>query len=73
LLALVAEWSQPIPIDARLNHLSNGGGLNGTSLLNKGVTVFDDGVQDSLFGGAGDDWFMPWASDRVVSKSKRDR
>jgi Ca2+-binding RTX toxin-like protein len=73
LLAILAEWSQPIPIDARLAHLSSGGGLNGTNLLNKGATVFDDGVQDFLFGSIGDDWFMPWASDIALGKSTRDR
>jgi hypothetical protein len=73
LLSLLAEWGRSIPIDTRLAHLSQGGGLNGTSLLKKSVSVFDDGVQDTLCGGIGDDWFMPWASDVTIGRSKRDR
>jgi hypothetical protein len=73
LLALLAEWKRPVSIDLRLAHLANGGGFNGTSLLNKGVTVFDDGARDVLCGGVGDDWFVSWASDLATGKGKRDR
>jgi YVTN family beta-propeller protein len=55
---IMDEWSRPDQTYAqRTNHLLNGGGLNGSRVLNR-TTVFDDSAVDTLFGGDGDDWFF---------------
>jgi hypothetical protein len=41
----------------RVANLTNGGGLNGTTVLNL-TTSFDDGVVDTLRGRTGLDWFF---------------
>jgi hypothetical protein len=41
----------------RVAHLVNGGGLNGSVLLND-QTVHDEGACDRLTGSAGRDWFF---------------
>ena len=43
----------------RIDHLRNGGGLNGSFLLNSG-TVVHDAYIDDLTGSSGSDWF--WAN-----------
>jgi len=67
LLALLAEWARAdrgITYATRVDHLRNGGGLNGAFLLN-GSTVFDDGDPDSLNGQGGFDWFWAMGADTV--------
>jgi Ca2+-binding RTX toxin-like protein len=58
-LALVLkEWSRSdISYAARIGHLQNGGGLNGSARLNSS-TVQDDQSVDILTGGLGQDWFL---------------
>jgi hypothetical protein len=43
----------------RIDHLRNGGGLNGAFLLNTGTVAHDNSV-DVLVGSSGLDWF--WAN-----------
>jgi hypothetical protein len=57
LLALLQEWTRTDEtFGDRIDHLRNGGGLNGPYQLNAS-TVADDGVADTLTGGFGQDWF----------------
>src|SRR5262249_58317241 len=51
--AIMAEWARADrSYDQRINDLRQGGGLNGTFVLNKN-TVLDDGALNVLTGGAG--------------------
>ena len=36
-------------------------------------SVFDDGRNDTLFGGGGSDWFIIGTKDKIKDKSKHDR
>jgi hypothetical protein len=62
--AIFAEWTSADSLSTRKNDILNGGGLNGHFLLtpianaNHPATVFDDGVVDQLFDGAGLSWFF---------------
>ena len=52
------EWiDDTIPYLVRVDHLTNGGGKNGTTVLNA-TTVLNDGVVDDLRGGNGADYFI---------------
>jgi Ca2+-binding RTX toxin-like protein len=79
LLAILAEWTQPTPIDDRISNLQNGGGANGPyvldrySLASPGGTVYDDAEEDELRGGADGDWFLGFASDLVHDQGPHDR
>ena len=67
LFALLAEWNSPRTLAERIANLRTGAGplLAGRKLV-KGETVFDDGVQDVLTGGAGNDWlFFLMGEDQV--------
>ena len=58
LFAVMGEWTRTdADFGTRVNHLKNGDGLNGTSLVNS-LTVHDDGAADVLTGSAGQDWFL---------------
>ncbi len=65
LIAIMAEWDRtdldgpgdPTGYQARVGHLLNGGGLNGTSLLN-GSTFHSNGGGNTLTGAAGLDLFF---------------
>ncbi|MEX2214667.1 MAG: right-handed parallel beta-helix repeat-containing protein [Phycisphaeraceae bacterium] len=64
LVAIAAEWnSVQIGLSAqddylrRINNLKFGGGLNGSFVFND-LTVFEDGVKDTLQGKKGLDWFI---------------
>jgi hypothetical protein len=56
-----------------VQNLRNGTGLNGPAVVLTTDTVHDDGVSDTLTGGAGDDWFLihlnPSALDVITSLS----
>ena len=63
--AIMAEWtSTTTSYSDRINHLMNGGGLNGSVVLNT-TTVSDNGNVDTLTGGAGLDWFLVGDLDSV--------
>jgi hypothetical protein len=59
--ALQTEWSRTdLSYQDRVDHLNGSvpGGVNGSYVLND-TTVFDDGVMDTLSGGAGENWLFP--------------
>jgi Ca2+-binding RTX toxin-like protein len=60
LLAIHAEWNSGSDYADRVAHLTGTpGGLNGSTFLTPGSTVYDDEVVDNLTGGATDlDWFV---------------
>jgi len=59
LTAILSEWKRTDKTYVqRIADLRNGGGLNGANKLIAGTTVHDDGVADTLTGGAGLDWFF---------------
>jgi SdrD B-like domain/RTX calcium-binding nonapeptide repeat (4 copies)/Bacterial Ig-like domain len=58
LSAIMAEWSRSDQTyEDRVDHLRNGGGLNGSVLLTA-ATVSDDDDVDSVAGGSGRDWYF---------------
>src|SRR5262249_42397590 len=59
LCTLIREWGRTdASYSTRVNHLQGGaGGLHGSYVLTA-LTVFDDGVADTLYGNAGMDWFF---------------
>jgi hypothetical protein len=60
LMAIMKEWGRTdADYNTRLKHLNGtlGGGLNGSYRLTK-TTIHDDSAIDSLYGGAGLDWFL---------------
>jgi len=65
LAAIRAEWTRTdLKYAARIANLTNGGGLNGTYVLNN-TTVLDDGAADTLFGRAALDWFLVSLNDAI--------
>ena len=65
--AILAEWGSSDSYETRLNDLSNGGGLNGTYLLNA-LTVHDNGQADTLSGLSATaplDWFFAGVTDII--------
>jgi len=68
LLSILAEWNAPRSYDLRVQHLSGDPAalgdarLNGDNFLKLGSdqpTVFDDHVQNAIFGRSGRDWVFP--------------
>jgi Ca2+-binding RTX toxin-like protein len=72
LRAIMAEWTRTDAAHAdrveRLRTGGDGGGRNGTVLLNA-ETVLDDGVKDALTGGPGLDWFFAGILDKVTGRA----
>jgi parallel beta-helix repeat protein len=68
LAALFAEWNSGHNYTTRVNNLRNGGGLNGSFVLNA-TTVFDDAVPDILLGLQGRDWFLSDLEDDITDKA----
>jgi hypothetical protein len=62
--AILAEWTSADSLSTRRRDLRDGGGLNGTYILNptatrnRAATVFDNGVADQLYDGTGLSWFF---------------
>jgi endonuclease/exonuclease/phosphatase family metal-dependent hydrolase len=73
LQAILAEWTAPGSIDARIANLQNGGGLNGTQVLRKGDTVQDEAARDRLFAGGGENWIIAFDTDSVLGRTRRTR
>ena len=66
LSAIMAEWTRTdLNFSQRMFDLANGGGLNGTSVLNATTIADDSGAVESLFAGSGPDWFFVFANDLV--------
>jgi alkaline phosphatase len=55
LLAILAEWTSERSFAERQGNLTNGGGENGSVVLDAD-TVMEDNERDMLFGGFGHDW-----------------
>jgi streptogramin lyase len=68
--AIMAEWGSGDSYTTRINDLTNGGGLNGSSRLNTS-TVHDNGKVDTLVGTTTTalDWFFAGTSDVVKNKT----
>lgn len=57
LAAVMAEWGRAASYGAKIKHLTNGGGLNKTVVLNP-QTIIDDAAVDQLSGQGGVDWYL---------------
>jgi hypothetical protein len=71
LAAILAEWSRTdIDYVTRIAHLTGGlgGGLNGNEFLNAN-TVSTNNLADSLYGGAGMDWFFAGMLDVITNNA----
>jgi ELWxxDGT repeat protein len=64
---IMAEWASADSYATRVNKLMNGGGLNGSYVLNN-RTVSDDNASDLLYGGAGLDWFFAHTKGKNTDK-----
>jgi len=62
--ALMAEWRSDATYATRVQHVTSGGGLNGSFKLDS-TTINDDGVLDTLFGGLETDLFYDGRRDRI--------
>ncbi len=71
LKTLLAEWNSNGSYIERTSNLRDGSGstvgANGSSYLTAGITVIDDGKQDTLDGDSGRDWFFASAADDLLS------
>lgn len=72
LLTVLAEWTTAQPLSVRIDHLTNGGGLSGSIVLNQGSTLHGDGTRDYLFGGPGSDWFLRLDTDVARDRGRGD-
>jgi Ca2+-binding RTX toxin-like protein len=63
--AIRSEWNSTASFKDRIDHLTNGGGLNGDVILSNGpdFTVFADKGGNLLNGGYDTDWFFKGATD----------
>jgi hypothetical protein len=74
----MAEWSRtdlgtatdPTGYQARVQHLENGGGLNGSFVLNKSTVVADAGTQ-TLSTGFGLDFLIVDAADVLTNPLRK--
>ncbi|MFN0040373.1 MAG: hypothetical protein ACKVP2_12745, partial [Burkholderiales bacterium] len=67
LCLIMREWTQDDCYGTRVDHLKNGGGLNGTVRLNACTVQADDSV-DRLTGAAGKDWIFADCGDKVTDE-----
>jgi hypothetical protein len=70
LASILAEWSSSADYATRIVHLMGtmSGGLNGSNVLNA-TTVHDNGMVDTLTGGAGMDWFFQGMMDILKNQT----
>lgn len=70
LVAILAEWTSGNDYETRVANIRDGLGETDGNSLSAGVTVFDDGVVDGLFGGGDRDWFFNFdsANDKTWDK-----
>ncbi|MCS7466941.1 VCBS domain-containing protein [Stieleria sp. ICT_E10.1] len=66
---IMAEWLSSTDYALRVNHLRNGGGLNGNVVLSEN-TAFRDNERDMLVGGGGMDWFLASEDEDSIHSSK---
>jgi Ca2+-binding RTX toxin-like protein len=71
--AIMAEWGSSDPYATRVNYLQNGGGLNGSVVLNASTIVEDSTAIDTLVGAASPalDWFIIDALAKDIVKNAR--
>jgi uncharacterized protein YcfJ len=71
--AIMAEWGSGDSYATRVNYLQNGGGLNGSVVLNASTIVEDSTASDTLVGAASPalDWFLTDALANDVVKNTR--
>jgi uncharacterized delta-60 repeat protein len=70
LSAIMAEWTSANDYATRVNHIVNGGGLNGSAVLASGATLYDAGGSSTLVGGTGQDLFFASATDAITDRRK---
>ena len=61
--AVMAEWTSANSYASRVFNLFNGGGVNGTTMLNKLTVQNDSSSADRLTGGSEIDWFFQSSGD----------
>jgi hypothetical protein len=62
---IMAEWTRELAYSLRIDHISvSGSGFNDGYMLNSD-TVKDDFAVDTLYGDAGQDWFLVGTGDLV--------
>src|SRR5262249_9316216 len=72
--AIFEEWTRTdANYQTRVGHLlgTQSGGVNGTTYLDSSV-VSDDGVLDTVFGRAGQDWFVIGQGDNVRDRASNE-
>ena len=74
LVAILAEWTSGNDYATRVANIRAGLGQSDGFSLSAGVTVFDDGVVDELYGSSGMDWFFNFgvANDKLKGKSSKE-
>lgn len=72
LQAILAVWDSDRDYDERVDLLRHGVGPEHAYALNES-TVFDDGVVDTLTGGAGRDWFPQAGNDLITDLADNER
>ncbi|MFO0911592.1 MAG: MBG domain-containing protein [Pirellulales bacterium] len=73
LAAVMQEWSRTdLGYDGRVANLLNGGGKNGTKVLNA-TTVRDDNASDILYGGNDLDLFFAAAGDYLFNQTNKEK
>ena len=71
--AILAEWQSSDDFTTRIADIKNGGGLNGTNVLNLVTTVIDDLAANVLTGGTGNDWFFQGTNDTITDQDGGDQ
>ena len=70
---VMREWERTdVEYEVRVEHLLAGGGLNGSTLLNRD-TVHNDDTSDLLLSGSGLDLYFASLDDAVLGTKKKDR
>ena len=65
--SILAEWRSADDYATRINFIKNGGGLNGTNVLNLGTTVIDDLASNVLTGApGGKNWYFKGTKDTIT-------
>jgi hypothetical protein len=67
--AIMAEWTSSKSYATRISDLQNGGGLNGSYVLNN-TTVGTGSGHDTLTGSGGTDWFQYTSGDKITDLAK---
>ena len=74
LTGVLSEWTSKKGLSTRIADIegTHSGGLNGTALLQPGVTVFDDQAIDQVFGDSnwGVEWFWYTLGQDMISRKK---